>query len=107
MSQIIQQAKKVLTKFQNNLRRYEKAKGEDLARRADLKAIADLINHAAKLELQEIEDENNVADHILYIGELKSQLREKEDRLKVLEIYTDGNYEKLIEKIATDLKKKL
>jgi hypothetical protein len=104
MSQVITTAKKVLTRMNNNLRRFEKSKGVQQDKRDDLKAIQDLINHASKLELQELEDENGLADYLLYIGELKSRIKELEERYRILELHSHSDYDSLIKRMASDLR---
>lgn len=98
------EARRVLTKFGNNLLKWEKNKGINEEKRTELKKIQSALDYAASLERENNKMLQEKSDLLLKIGDLKSQLKESRERVVVLEKMEGISYKDFIKELTDNLK---
>lgn len=98
------EARRVLTKFGNNLLKWEKTKGINEEKRSELKTIQSALDYAARLEKENDRLLQEKSDILLKFGDLKSQLKEARERVAVLEKMEGISYKDFIKELTDNLK---
>lgn len=97
------EARRVLTKFGNNLLKWEKNKGINEEKRNELKKIQSALDYAARLEKENDKLLQDKSDILLAIGNLKTQLKESRERVAVLEKMEGISYKDFIKELKDSI----